>query len=103
MSTLKISADPVGQLPRGEDASSLDHATPAMDPAWFQRVQPRAFDRQRADHDTHSGLLPLHLVVVLADPGAYRLTPVPRGVVPDQEQRPFAMVGKLAATPGRPS
>jgi hypothetical protein len=79
MGPLKIGTDPLRQLPRGQDAVGLDDATRAMDPVGFQGVQPRAVDRQRADHEAHAGLLPLRLVVVRSDPGADRLTPVPRG------------------------
>jgi hypothetical protein len=101
MGTLKIGTDPLRQLPCRQDAIRLDHAALAMDSVGFQRVQPRAFDRQWADYDAHSGLLPLDLVVVRSDPGAYRLTPVPRGVVPDQEHSFFALSGELVTAPGQ--
>jgi hypothetical protein len=72
-----------------------------MDSVGFQGVQPRAFDRQRAGHDAHAGLLALRLVVVRLDPGADLMTPVPKGVVPDQEQRSLALGGELVTAPGR--
>ena len=48
-----------------------------MDPFWFNRVEPRTFDRQRADDDAHPLGTPFDLLIMLAQPVPHALATVP--------------------------
>src|SRR5512132_272298 len=67
----------------------------AMHPFGLNGIQPGASAGQVADHETHPDGASLDLLVVLAEPAPHRLTAVPGGVVPDQQQRGEALSCEL--------
>src|SRR6266850_1268906 len=72
-----------------------------MDPRRLKRVQPWAFHRQPGDDHPHAALTRVHLLIVEADPRADRLTCMPRGVIPDAQQRGEAVRRQAVAAPGQ--
>ena len=75
------------------------YRTLPMDPFRFNGVEPRTFAGQVAGDEARTLGTPLDLLMVLANPGPHRLTTVPGGVVPDQEQGREALCCKLYRAP----
>lgn len=79
--------DPVLQFVGGEQPRGLGDAAFAVDPVRLDWIEPGTLGWQEAGHDVH----PTHAmnaVAVLPHPPPHRAAGVPRGVVPDQHQRP---------------
>src|SRR3954447_22173882 len=95
-----VVAQPSGQLGGGELAVGLGHGPLAVRPAGLDRVQPRALARQAADQQPATGAGGLDPAVVAPDPGAHLAADVPRGVVPDKSQDPYALGREPAGRPG---
>src|SRR3954465_13001817 len=82
---------PLGQLVGAEQAPRLHHPALAVHPLGLYRIEPRTLRRQKAADDPYPLLLTLpDLAVVPTYPLLYLLTPVPRGVVPHQDQHLLA-------------
>jgi hypothetical protein len=99
--TTKVSIHPLHQLSCCQQTRGFDHGPFAMDPMRFQRIAPRTFDGQGARHKPETVALTFDLLVVLSDPLPHGLAPVPRGIVPHQQQRRFACGGQLRTGPGQ--
>jgi RNA polymerase sigma factor (sigma-70 family) len=97
--TAIILADSLLDFSGVEQPLRLDDGLLAVDPLRFDRVQPRALARQPAGHDPYPTVA-FHPPVVLLDPDPHPGADVPGGVVPDQQQRPFALRRQLPAHPG---
>ena len=61
------------------------HRPLAMDPFGLNRVEPRAFAGQLADHEPHPDCAPFDLLIVLAEPAPHGVTAVPGSIVSDQQ------------------
>ena len=72
----------------------------ARNPVRFDPIQPRTFRGQLADKDADT-TIPLGHFIVRANPVPHLATDVPRGVVPDQEQRCFALLLQPFTGPGQ--
>jgi heat-inducible transcriptional repressor len=95
----EVGRDPIGQLLGAEQAVRLDHFALGVDPAWLDRIEPRALDRQGAGDDPYAFPLSLGSSVVLADPGSYLPTDVPGGVVTGHQERLEASALEPVADP----
>jgi hypothetical protein len=71
------------------------HSPLALDPFRLDRIEPRTFAGQLADDETYPRRTLLDLLIVLADPAPHRMTAVPGGVIPDQQERGEASGCKL--------
>ena len=101
MITAKVRTDPIGKFLSRQQASRLDDLALAMHPVRLDAVEPGALAGQVAGDDADPlALLPDGLVVV-ADPAAHLFADVPRGIIPDHEQRLFAQLGQLGAAPSQ--
>lgn len=91
MLTAIVSTDARNQFTRTKLALGLHHCPLPVNPMRLNAIQPGAFGRQLADEDSHS-FLSLCFSVVCPDPAPYRLGEVPRGIIPDHQQRglPFS-------------
>jgi hypothetical protein len=92
-------ANAFGQLKGRKSAVRLNDPPLAMHPHRFNRVKPRAFDGQATDQDAHSLAAVPHLTIMLPDPSTHLFADVPRSIIPNQSQNPFAHVFQLLATP----
>ena len=81
------------KFPRG-----LANGPLAMHPLRLNPVEPRAFGRQLAPHETTAAVA-LHTSVMRRDPGAHFAADRPRGIVPDDEERLFAFVRQAGGQP----
>jgi hypothetical protein len=99
ISTSIISTDPFSQLVSREQAVAFDDVALAMDPFWFNGVEPGAFCGQKEgqDADPFARLLDLH--VVLSDPGAHHFRDMPGSIIPDQKPVVFALLLQALTTP----
>src|SRR2546428_1417233 len=61
------------------------HGPLVMDPFRLDRIEPRTFAGQPADHAPHPDSTPLDLLMVLPDPVPHCLTAVPGRVIPEQQ------------------
>ena len=79
------------QLVWRQSSVRFDDAPFAMHPLGFNRVEPRALDRQRTNEDPcaltgfQTGL------IMRTDPLLHRTADVPTGIVPHQNQNPLAL------------
>ena len=96
-----IGVHAVGHLLGAEQACRLNDGALAMDPFRLNRVEPGALDWQTTHQETHAEALPLDGAVVRANPGTYRVTDMPGGVVPDQDPDRNAQGRQLTAAPGQ--
>src|SRR5687767_11018302 len=100
MSTAEVGAGTVGKLFGRQQALRLHDGTLAVHPLRLYRVQPRALTGQQTEHDPHAHALSgLDLSVMFTKPGAYGLADVPRGVIPNQQQRFLACCVQTLTTP----
>jgi hypothetical protein len=83
--------DPGFQFRSAQQAIGFRDGPLAMDPFGLNRVEPRTFAGQLTDDNAYPGRTPLDLLMVLTQPALYGVTAVPRGVVPDQQQRREAL------------
>jgi hypothetical protein len=99
--TAIIGIDPCFQFVGTQQPVRFRDGPLAMDPFGFNRVEPRTFAGQVADDEAHPRGTPLDLLIVLTDPVPHGLAAVPRGIVPDQQQRGEALRGELGRAPGQ--
>ena len=85
--TFIIGTDPLGDLLRCQDTSRFHHRAFPVEPLGLNGVQPRTFTRQPARNDAHATPGPFDVAVMRAQPRAYELAGVPRGIVPHEQQR----------------
>src|SRR6266566_10159499 len=83
--TAKEGTDPFCQLASGKPPIEFDHIPLGMHPFGFNGIQPGTFGGQQERQNAHACASLLDLLVVLAYPGAHGLTPMPGGIIPDQE------------------
>src|SRR5689334_7247163 len=84
--TSVIGTDAAFEFLRTQPPVCFCHRTFAMPPFGLNRMEPWAVHRQPEGHDPYPVSWCLHSLIVPAQLGAYRLTLVPRGIIPDQEQ-----------------
>ncbi|GHO68317.1 hypothetical protein KSC_072090 [Ktedonobacter sp. SOSP1-52] len=80
-------------------AIALDHVALAMDPLWFNRIEPRALSWQLKRQNPNALMGLLDGEVVISDPSPHHLADMPRGVVPNEEPMPFSLGCLVLATP----
>src|SRR5262245_3178582 len=85
--TAVIGIDPCFQFVGTQQPSRFRDGPLAMHPFGLNRIEPRAFHRQPKGHAAYPVACGFHLLIVLAQPGAYRRTLVPRCTNPNQVQR----------------
>src|SRR5712691_6107875 len=88
-----IITDPLGELTSRKQAVAFGDIALAMDPFGLNRVQPGALSGEKEGQNAHALARLLHVLVVLAYPGAHHLRDVPARVIPDQQ--PIALAQKL--------
>lgn len=93
-------ADALLQFLGGQQPRRFDDLALRVRPAWLDRIEPRALLWEEADDDPDGRLSPFDRAVVLTQPVADGGAVVPRGVVPDQQQRRLARLGQPSAAPG---
>lgn len=71
----------------------------AVHPFWLDRIEPRAFGWQQTREDAYAAFRLFDAAVMGPNPGAYRATFVPGGIVPDQHPDPNADYGEFGTTP----
>ena len=101
MFTAKVRTAPLGQLLRCERARRLDDLTFAMHPMRLDAIEPRASAGQVASDDANARALLLDGLVVHAQPVAHLVTDMPRGIVPDHQQRLFAQLATTLTAPSQ--
>ena len=69
-----------------QGAIRLNDPSLSVHPFRFDRVQPGALHRQKANQDTDTSVAAFDLAVMLPDPIAYHLTGMPRGIIPYHDQ-----------------
>src|SRR5690242_9561167 len=97
--TAKVGTDPFCQLASGQQAIMFDHVALSMHPLRFNGIEPGALRGQQEGQNPYALPGLLDLVVVLAYPGAYSLTLMPGGIIPDQEPVRLAFFEQAWATP----
>src|SRR5262245_17742630 len=78
MLTAIVGIDACLQFRRAQQAIRCPHGTLAMDPWGCYGVEPWAFRRQPATHDTNATCASLHPLMVLMQPAARPCSPAPR-------------------------
>src|SRR5918996_446544 len=96
--TAKIAIDPLLNFLSCQLTLRLHDGAFAMHPAWFNWVQPGTFHRQQAGQDADPTFL-LGGNVVFFEPTLDPLADVPGGIVPHQQQSPFAQGLQFATDP----
>src|SRR4051794_14078979 len=91
---------PVHELVGRQRPLWLNDRPLAVQPAWLDRVEPRAFHRQPAHQDPDPAGA-LHRAVMRPNPRPHRSADVPGGVVPHQHPHALALRGEPAGTPGQ--
>src|SRR2546421_4157126 len=93
--TTEVVTDATFHLLSGEQTSWFNDGPFAMHPMRLNAVEPGTLGWQPTRNDTHSRMaLPLSCqdaAIVLLEPAAHFLTPMPRGVIPDQKQHALAL------------
>ena len=87
------------RVPRHSAGGLVRHGPFPMDPFRFNGVEPGTFARQRTVDDADAIGPLLDLPIVLADPVPHGVAAVPRGVIPDQQQRGEALGRELGGAP----
>jgi hypothetical protein len=101
MGTVQGRTDPLGQFRCIEPPSRFHNPAFTVSPDRFDRVEPRALDRQQATDEAPALSRLLDLAVVLAQPGAHLGTDVPRGIIPDHKSAVLPARSTCAAHPLR--
>src|SRR5581483_7002905 len=94
-----VGTNPLSQVLGGKHPVGFHDGTLAMHPLGFNGIKPGALFGQKQWQDTHPLALALDLLVMLSNPGAYDLTGMPGGIIPDQQPRRFALTLQLGAAP----
>ena len=90
-----VVTDSLHDFAEGEDTIRFNDSPLAMQPLGLNRVQPRTLGRQATDDQTTTTVL-FDLTVVLSQPLANLKTDVPGSIIPNQEQCPLAIGGKVS-------
>ena len=99
--TSEVSIHSLHQFSGCQQTGGVDHGSFPMDPMRLQGVEPRTFDRQETRQKADALAVPFDAPVVLADPVPHGVAAVPRGVIPHQQQRRFALGSQLGTDPGQ--
>src|SRR5262249_7508752 len=99
--TSVVSIDAAFEFLRTQSPVGLCHRPFAMHPFGLNGIEPRALHGQPAGHDPYAVSCGFHPLIVLAQPGAYRVTLVPRGIIPEQEQRRETLRRQARTAPGQ--
>jgi hypothetical protein len=97
--TVIVGIHPVHHLLCRQHPCRLHHHAFAMDPFGFNRVELRASTRQPTGNNPDTTVRLFDLPIMGTPPGLARLTLMPRGVVPDQEQGAFLHGYQAVAAP----
>src|SRR5438128_57912 len=93
--TTIIGIDPRFEFGGTQQAVRFRYRTLPMDPCRFTGVEPRTFAGQVTGDEAPARRTALDPLIVLVSPGAHGLAAVPRGVIPDQQQRGETLGGEL--------
>src|SRR5262245_23470617 len=99
--TAIIGIDPCFQLVGAQQPLRIRSSTLPMVPFLFSRVDPWTFSGQGADDEAHTLRPTLDRLIVLAYPVPHGLAAMPRGIIPDQQQRGEALGGALGRAPSQ--
>src|SRR6266487_3783195 len=89
--TPKVGTNALSQLLGRQQMVGFDDSTLAVDPLWLDGIEPGAFRRQKERQNAYPFSRLSDLLVVLTNPGAYLLTHMPGGVIPDQQPGRLAL------------
>ncbi len=82
--TAVIGAHTSFQFLSTQDAVSFGNIAFAVNPLWFNRVEPGTFRGQEARENAYTQACLLDRLVMVAEPSSNDLAFVPGGVIPDQ-------------------
>jgi len=99
--TAIVSIDACFQFVRTQQAVRFRDSPLPMDPFRFNGIEPWTFAGQLADDKAHTAYTPFDLLIVLAYPVPHGVAAVPRGIIPDQQQRGEALSCELCRAPGQ--
>ena len=99
--TFILGTNPLGDLLRCQDTSRFHHRAFPMEPLGLHGVQPRTLTRQPARDDAHTTPGLLDVAVMRAQPRAYELAGVPRGIVPHEPPRARVQGRQAVTAPGQ--
>ena len=99
MRTVKGSANSVSQGLFGKSSIRLNNSAFTMRPLGFNRVEPRAFDRQKTNQDANSFSRSFDHAIVFTNPGTHSLAGVPTSIVPNHGQNRLAQCFDFLAAP----
>src|SRR5215471_11422230 len=99
--TTIVGIDPCFEFSSTQQAVWFRDGMFPMDPFRFNGVEPWAFARQRTDDNAYALSTTLDPLIMLAYPVPHGVAAVPRGVIPDQQQRGKALGGELDRAPGQ--
>jgi hypothetical protein len=97
--TSVVSTDAGFQFVCPQQPVRFGHRPLAMHPFRLNRVKPRTFAGQLADHEAHADRAPFDLLIVLAQLVSHRMAAVPGRVVPEQQQSREALRRELGGAP----
>src|SRR5882762_8859810 len=99
MAALEVSTNAVCQFPSRQQALRIRDRALAVDPVRLDVVEPWALDREGTRDQADAAPAVLHLTVVLPHPEPNFRAPVPRRIVPDQQQGRLAFLGQTRQAP----
>ena len=82
-----------------EQSGGLDDAPFAMDPLWFDGIEPGTLGGEKAGDDANATPAQIDEPIVRAHPASHAMTAMPGGVIPDQEEDTLAACSHLLAEP----
>src|SRR5579884_914897 len=97
--TVIVGTNALSQLLCREQAVMFNDGALAVDPLGFNGIESGTLRGQKQGQNAHAFARGFHLLVMFPNPGAYDLTIVPGGIVPDQQPCPFALGLQLATAP----
>jgi len=89
----------LGQFLCAEQSGRFDYPALGVQPFRLDRIEPGTFDRQGTPDESDATAAGFDLAVVVPYPVPYRLTAVPRGVVPNEHQCRLPTPGGFVAAP----
>ena len=96
---IKGSANSVSQGLSRKGSVGLDNSAFTMRPLRFNRVEPGAFDWQKANQDTNSFFCLFDSAIMFTDPSTHSFAGVPTGVVPNHCQNRLVQFLNFLAAP----
>src|SRR5574341_1955115 len=97
--TVKSGTHALHRFVSGQGAVGFGDAALAVRPLGFNRIEPRAFDGQRADQEPNPFPRVLDELVMLTYQLTNRFAEMPRGIVPNDDQHRFAQRLSFDPTP----